>query len=72
MGGRLGDLWNQSTSIKILSKIHGKTQGSILEFLLLDTFKTTFLMENLFVMETIFSIFNEIRVGLPSPPLVAL
>ena len=49
-----------------------KTQGSSLEFLLLDAFKTTFLMENLFVMETIFSIFNEIRVGLPSPPLVAL
>ena len=54
--------------IKILSKIHKKevTQGSILELLLLDTFKTTFLMENLFVMETIFSIFNEIKVELPS------
>ena len=50
MGGRLGGLWNQGTSIKILSKIHGKevTQGSILEFLLLDTFKTTFSMQNSF------------------------
>ena len=67
MGGRLGDLWNQSTSIKILSEMHGKTQGTILEFLLLDTFKTTFLMQNLFLMETIFSIFNKIKVGLPSP-----
>ena len=67
MGGRLGDLWNQSTSIKILSEMHGKTQGTILEFRLLDTFKTTFLMQNLFLMETIFSIFNKIKVGLPSP-----
>ena len=67
MGGRLGDLWNQSTSIKILSEMRGKTQGTILEFLLLDTFKTTFLMQNLFLMETIFSIFNKIKVGLPSP-----
>ena len=46
----MGGLWNQCTSTKILSKIHGKeiTQGSVLEFLLLDAFKTTFLMENLF------------------------
>ena len=48
MGGRLGDLWNQSTSIKILSEMHGKTQGTILEFLLLYTFKTTFSMQNSF------------------------
>ena len=39
-----------------ISKIHGKEVilgGSILKFLLLDTFKTSFLMENLFLMETI-------------------
>ena len=46
------------------------TQESILEFRLLDTFKTTFLMENVFVMEVIFSIFNKIRVGFPPPQLV--
>ena len=65
----MGSLWTYGTSIKILSKIHGKevTQESILEFLLLDTFKTAFLMENLFVMETISSIFNKISVGLSSP-----
>ena len=40
---------------KDLSKINGKevTKGSILEFILLDTFKASFLMENLFLMETI-------------------
>ena len=50
MGGGLGGLWNQGTSIKISSKIQRKqvTQGSILKFPLLDTFKTTFLMQNLF------------------------
>ena len=65
----MGSLWTYGTSIKILSKIHGKevTQESILEFLLLDTFKTAFLMENLFVMETISSIFNKISVGISSP-----
>ena len=65
----MGSLWTYGTLIKILSKIHGKevTQESILEFLLLDTFKTAFLMENLFVMETISSIFNKISVGISSP-----
>ena len=50
MEGGLGGLWNKGTSIKISSKIQRKqvTQGSILKFSLLDTFKTTFLMQNRF------------------------
>ena len=46
-GGR--GVWNQVTLINFLSKAQEKEnpQGNILEILLLDTLKTTFLMENL-------------------------
>ena len=44
-----GGVWNQVTLINFLSKAQEKEapQGNILEILLLDTLKTTFLMENL-------------------------
>ena len=45
----MNSLWNQGTSINILSKTQEKEapQGNILEFFLLDTLKYTLWMENL-------------------------